>query len=142
MKIGELAQLAGCTTDTIRFYEKEGLLPAAARTGANYRYYSDAHLQRLRFIRNCRALDMSHEEIRRLLDAGDARGEDCAAINQLIDEHIDHVVKRIDELTSLKQQLLTLRAHCQTEKAVLECGIMQELGAMEASAAHAHHGHV
>ncbi|MGL4860686.1 MAG: MerR family transcriptional regulator, partial [Enterobacteriaceae bacterium] len=69
MKIGELAQAANCTTETIRFYEKKELLPKAERTAANYRSYTPAHLERLRFIRVCRTLDMTHEEIRQLLGA-------------------------------------------------------------------------
>ena len=64
MKIGELAQIAQCTVETVRYYEKEGLLPSPARTAGNFRLYGLGHVERLRFIRNCRALDMSHDEIR------------------------------------------------------------------------------
>ncbi|MGL6014243.1 MAG: MerR family transcriptional regulator, partial [Shewanella oncorhynchi] len=67
MKIGELAQAAQCTVETIRYYEKEALLPEPARTNSNYRDYNQRHLDRLSFIRNCRALDMTHQEIRALL---------------------------------------------------------------------------
>ena len=59
MKIGELAQVAQCTVETVRYYEKAGLLAPPARTAANYRSYGNAHVDRLRFIRNCRALDMT-----------------------------------------------------------------------------------
>lgn len=59
MKIGELALAAQCTVETVRYYEKEGLLAEPARTSANYRSYGAAHVERLRFIRNCRALDPS-----------------------------------------------------------------------------------
>ena len=62
MKIGELARLGQCTIETVRYYEKAGLLPPPGRTGSNYRHYGDAHVARLRFIRNCRALDMTHDE--------------------------------------------------------------------------------
>ena len=67
MKIGELADMAQCTVETVRYYEKEGLLPAPARTTGNFREYGAEHVDRLCFIRNCRALDMSHSEIRTLL---------------------------------------------------------------------------
>ncbi|KXU87739.1 MerR family transcriptional regulator [Caballeronia megalochromosomata] len=127
MKIGELARIANCTPDTIRFYEKEGLLPQAGRTETNYRTYSETHIKRLRFIRNCRELDMTHDEVRVLLDASDARAANCCTINALIDEHIDHVGARIDELVRLRDQLTALRKKCRGEQAVDTCGIMQEL---------------
>ena len=69
MKIGELAQSARCSVETVRYYEKEGLLPAPERGQNNYRIYGTAHVERLRLIRNCRALDMTLEEIRVLLMA-------------------------------------------------------------------------
>src|SRR5690606_14867068 len=81
MKIGELARAARCSTETVRFYEKAGLLPEPARSGGNYRQYGPAHLERLRFIRNCRGLDMAHDEIRALLGMIDHPARDCGAIN-------------------------------------------------------------
>ena len=130
MKIGELAQLAQCTVETIRFYEKEGLLAAPARTAANYRSYGDSHAEQLRFIRNCRVLDMTHEEIRALLGLMDRPADDCSAVNQLLDEHITHVDVRIAELLQLKQQLGDLRQRCQSEKTMTTCGILQGLASM------------
>jgi len=127
MKIGELAKMAQCTTETIRFYEKEGLLPQAIRTDSNYRSYTETHAERLRFIRNCRALDMTHDEIRHLLSATDAPGEPCGSINSLVDEHILHVDRRIEELTQLKAQLVALRGQCTTEESATDCGIVQAL---------------
>ena len=67
MRIGDLAQATLCPVETIRYYEREGLLPAPARSGGNYRLYGTQHVERLRFIRNCRSLDMTHDEIRTLL---------------------------------------------------------------------------
>jgi Cd(II)/Pb(II)-responsive transcriptional regulator len=131
MKIGELAKTAGCTTDTIRFYEKEGLLPEAGRTEGNYRSYNASHIDRLRFIRNCRALDMTHDEIRTLLQAVDGPAADCGAINALVGDHLDHVNARIEELEQLKAQLTVLRHRCTTEQPVEDCGIMQGLASME-----------
>jgi Cd(II)/Pb(II)-responsive transcriptional regulator len=142
MKIGELAKIAHCTTETIRFYEKEGLLPEADRTEANYRSYTARHVERLRFIRNCRALDMTHDEIRALLRFTDAPTGGCGAINALIDEHIAHVNTRIDELKQLKAQLTTLREQCQTEQAVQDCGIVHGLTDMEVSAPRSRHTHL
>ncbi|QKJ66114.1 Cd(II)/Pb(II)-responsive transcriptional regulator [Deefgea piscis] len=129
MKIGELAKLAQCSVETIRFYEKEGLLPTAERTIGNFRVYGPAHIERLRFIRNCRALDMSHEEIHTLLRLADQGGDGCSAINDVFDEHIAHVDTRIKELKQLKQQLTELRQHCQSNHN--PCGILQGLADME-----------
>ena len=142
MKIGELAQVAQCTVETVRYYEKEGLLPAPARTAANYRSYSDPHVERLRFIRNCRALDMTHEEIRTMLGLMDQPAGDCGGVNQLLDEHIAHVDVRIAELSQLKQQLSELRQRCQRDQPVDACGILQGLASMETEPRHERHTHL
>lgn len=132
MKIGELARSARCSTETIRFYEKAGLLPAPTRDeSSNYRQYGPAHIERLRFIRNCRSLDMAHDEIRALLGMVDHPGRDCGPINHLLDEHIEHVDIRLRELQDLRGQLLVLREQCGTAQAVDACGIVQGLVSME-----------
>lgn len=142
MKIGDLAQRAGCTTETVRFYEKAGLLPAADREANNYRSYGSRHLERLRFVRNCRALDMTHEEIHQLLALMEAPAADCGGVNHLLDDHIQHVDARIAELLQLKQQLDALRQRCQHEQAVDACGILQGLVEMETSVRPERHTHL
>ncbi|MBP6088389.1 MAG: Cd(II)/Pb(II)-responsive transcriptional regulator [Polaromonas sp.] len=142
MKIGELAALAQCTVETVRYYEKEGLLSAPGRTAGNFRLYGTEHLERLRFIRNCRTLDMSHEEIRALLLLTDQPADDCGAINDVFDQHIAHVDVRINELMQLKSQLSVLRQRCQTERAVDACGILQGLAAMETEQKQERHTHL
>lgn len=131
MKIGELARATGCTADTIRFYEKEGLLPEAQRTEGNYRVYSEGHIKRLRFIRNCRALDMSHDEVRALLHAAEGSGPTCGEIDGLVDAHLLHVNARIAELQQLQEQLIALRAACNAKRTVDACGILHELVSRE-----------
>ncbi|WP_159876618.1 MULTISPECIES: Cd(II)/Pb(II)-responsive transcriptional regulator [Aquitalea] len=142
MKIGDLAQQAGCTTETVRFYEKAGLLPAADREANNYRSYGSRHLERLRFVRNCRALDMTHEEIHQLLELMAAPAADCGGVNHLLDDHIHHVDARIAELLQLKQQLDALRQRCQREQAVDACGILQGLVEMETVSRPERHTHL
>lgn len=142
MKIGELAATAQCTVETIRYYEKEGLLPLAERTGGNYRHYGPAHVERLRFIRNCRALDMTHGEIRTLLALMDKPADSCGAINHLLDDHIGHVDARIAELAQLRQQLAQLREQCQTERTTEACGILHGLAVMEAEPKAERHTHL
>jgi Cd(II)/Pb(II)-responsive transcriptional regulator len=131
MKIGQLAAATGTQADTIRYYEREGLLPSAARTEGNYRVYDQEHVQRLAFIRHCRCLDMTLEEIRVLLKYKDAPQEDCGAVDRLLDEHIGHVVARIGELKALEKELRTLRAGCTTDRTAAECGV---LGGLERAA--------
>ena len=142
MKIGDLALVAQCTVETVRYYEKEGLLTAPTRTAANYRSYGDSHVERLRFIRNCRALDMTHEEIRTVLGLMDQPAGDCRGVNQLLDEHIAHVDVRIAELSQLKRQLSELRQRCQSAQAVDACGILQGLASMETEPRHKRHTHL
>ena len=91
MRIGELAQVSGTPIETIRFYEREGLLPAAARTEGNYRIYTPQHADRLGFIRQCRSLDMTLDEVWVLLRFKDQPLADCGEVNSLLDEHIGHV---------------------------------------------------
>src|SRR5699024_1603867 len=131
MKIGELAQAANCSTETVRYYEKAGLLPPPTRNTSNYRLYKPVHLERLRLIRNCRSLDMTHEEIRSLLHSLDTAARDCEPVNRLLDEHIGHVDARIIELQQLRQQLIDLRRRCAEGRSVEHCGIIEGLNAME-----------
>ena len=98
MRIGNLSEATGTPVETIRFYEREGLIPAAQRSDNNYRMYTAAHAERLAFIRHCRNLDMALDEIRSLLRLRDATPEDCGEVNQLLDEHIGHVASRVREL--------------------------------------------
>jgi Cd(II)/Pb(II)-responsive transcriptional regulator len=135
MKIGELAKMAACTTETIRFYEKEGLLPEPVRSASRYRCYTEAHAGRLRFIRNCRALDMTHDEIRTLLCAADTTGAKCGAVNTIVDEHILHVDRRIADLMQVKAQLVALGMHCTEERSAAACGIVRVLSTMQVAPA-------
>lgn len=98
MQIGDLAAASSTSVESIRYYEREGLLPAPARTQGNYRTYDAAHVQRLQFIRRCRALDMTLDEVRALLRFIDTPQDDCAGVNALLDEHLGHVRHRIAEL--------------------------------------------
>lgn len=125
MKIGELAEATGTQAETIRYYEKQGLLPEPLRTEGNYRSYDKSHVQRLAFIRHCRCLDMTLDEIRVLLDFKDAPQDNCAIVNQVVDDHIQHVMARIGELKALERQLRTLRAEC--TDAVAQCGVLDGL---------------
>jgi Cd(II)/Pb(II)-responsive transcriptional regulator len=128
LKIGELAKQTGCLVETIRYYEREGLLLEPARSEGNYRLYTDIHIERLQFIRHCRSLDLTLEEIRNLLKFRDAPNENCSEVNALLDEHIEHVSNRIKELRVLQKDLRSLRSLCERAQAIKDCGILQSLG--------------
>lgn len=139
MRIGELAAATGVDIETIRYYEREGLLPAPTRRENGYRAYASTHLERLAFIRHGRALDMPLADIRRLLGFVDRPQADCGDIDQLIDEHLRRVRARLKSMRALEKQLSTLRAHCASDHRAADCGILQELVAAahgEACACH------
>lgn len=127
IKIGELATRTGATVETIRYYEKERLLPEPMRSQGNYRLYNEAHFERLQFILHCRTLDMTLDEVRTLLQYRDKPDENCGEVNVLLDEHIDAVEKRMEELVQLKQHLLELRQKCTSEALAESCGILHAL---------------
>jgi Cd(II)/Pb(II)-responsive transcriptional regulator len=127
MKIGDLARAAQTQVETVRYYERAGLLPAAPRSDANYRLYGPAHVERLAFIRHCRALDMTLEEIRTLLRLKDDPQAGCGAVDQLLDEHLGHVAARIRGLKRLEKELKLLRGQCAGASDSAHCGILAGL---------------
>lgn len=126
LKIGELARLSGCQVVTIRYYEKEGLLPPPERTGSNYRLYNDGDVERLHFIRRCRLHGMTLAEIRDLLAFKDNPAASCAWINDLVEKHIADVEEQIASLQHLKKHLEALRHTC-TGDHTQGCGIIDSL---------------
>jgi len=140
MKIGELAAATQTPVETIRYYERDGLLPRAPRTEGNYRIYGPSHVEQLAFIRHCRSLDMTLEEIRVLLRFRDAPDADCADVDALLVEHIDHVATRIRGLKELEKQLRALRERCTGASAAGRCGILSGL-ARSATGVEAPAGH-
>ena len=145
MQIGELAKRAGCQVETVRYYEREGLLPVPRRSSGNYRIYGPEHAERLAFIRRCRSLDMSLPEIGVLLAAVAKPNAKCGPVNTLLDEHIGHVAARIAELRLLKSELDAIRAHCKGDEPTKECGILVSLSRpgrkLPAARAHVHGTH-
>ena len=127
MQIGELARSTGVKIETIRYYEREQLLPVPQRTDGNYRLYTPRHVEQLRFIRYCRSLDMSLEEVRILIGARDAPAGSCRTVNTLLDEKMAEVDARLDELRQLQHQLRNLRGLCPQPDQVKTCGILMEL---------------
>ncbi len=129
MKIGELAKNTDVNVETIRYYEKIGLLPPPTRSANGYRHYLGAHQDRLLFIRRCRSLDMAQEEIRRLIELAEQPDADCSNVDALLEHHLQHVRTRLQELANLEQTLVSLQERCSQGRTVQECGILEGLTA-------------
>lgn len=127
MRIGELAHRADLKVDTVRYYEKAGLLPLPPRRPNGYRDYGEHHVECLAFVRHCRTLGMSLADVKSLLELAAHPDADCTTVNRLIDDQLMHVQARIASLRTLEQQLLVLRTQCNSQKTAGECGILQEL---------------
>lgn len=139
MQIKELSQATGVDVETIRYYEKQGLLPEPARRENGYRDYAVAHLERLSFIRHCRALDMPLADVSRLLGFVDAPAEHFGEVDLLVDEQLARVRARLKSMRALEKQLLQLRARCSgTHEG--HCGILDELVSAAQGEACACHG--
>ncbi|WP_332750950.1 Cd(II)/Pb(II)-responsive transcriptional regulator [Hydrogenophaga sp.] len=126
MQIKELSQATGVDVETIRYYEKQGLLPEPARRDNGYRDYAAAHLERLSFIRHCRALDMPLADVSRLLGFVDKPDAHFGDVDRLVDEQLARVRARLKSMRALEKQLLQLRARCSGTHAG-HCGILDEL---------------
>lgn len=134
LTIGQLARETGTKVETIRFYEKSGLLPAPARTEGNYRSYDTAHLNRLSFIRRARDLGFSLDQVRTLLALSDDRDRSCAAVDKIAKEHRDEVERKIADLQSLKNELDRMIDQCGCG-VVADCHIIESLSPRHESAA-------
>lgn len=127
MKIGELSRATGTNIETIRYYERIGLLPLPARTRANYRDYGDAHRARLTFVRHSRDLGFTIEEIRSLLDLSDDPGRDCSEADRIASRHLAQVEEKIAQLTSLRDELTRIVGRCRGGVAA-DCRVIEALG--------------
>ncbi|MBF0125028.1 MAG: Cd(II)/Pb(II)-responsive transcriptional regulator [Magnetococcales bacterium] len=127
MRISELAKRAGCDSETVRYYEREGILPAPERDVSGYRRYGPSHLETLQFVRHCRSLSMKLVEIRQLLDFRRHPEGDCSGVNSLLDVQIARADEQIVAMTNLKEQLVALRGECEQRQTTRGCGIMRSL---------------
>ena len=126
LMIGQLARQTGTKVETIRFYEKNGLLPAPSRTDGNYRAYEPGHLNRLSFIRRARELGFSLDQIREFLKRSDDRSQSCAAVDAIAREHRKEVERKIEDLIALKSELDRMIDQCGCGL-VADCRIIESL---------------
>ena len=112
MKISDAAAASGCHLETIRYYERVGLMPPPARTASGYRAYRPAEVERLRFISRGRELGFSLQEIRSLLRLADDRKMSCGDVDSIARTHLVDIRKRIDELHRMATELERVISQC------------------------------
>ena len=131
MRIGELAKATGTKAETIRYYEREGILPAADRTDSNYRDYSQNHLAALTFVRRARGLGFSMAQVRELLALSDHDEKPCEDVDQLVRQQLSEVDSKIADLTALREELGQMLQSCEADR-IGDCRIVESLGALRA----------
>ena len=127
MKIGELSRATGTNIETIRYYERIGLLPAPHRTAANYRSYGEPHRARLTFVRHSRDLGFTIDEIRSLLDLSDDPARNCGEADRIATAHLEQVEEKIAQLTLLRNELARIVGRCRGGVAA-DCRVIEALG--------------
>ena|SRR5579871_6763173 len=127
MRIGELARETGVKVVTIRYYEGAGVLPPAKRTSGNYRSYGTEHLRRLRFVRRCRDLGFSLEQVRDLLRLSAEDVPSCAEVCQIAARHRKSIEDKIANLKLLASELQRISASCNGRRRMADCRIIEAL---------------
>jgi MerR family mercuric resistance operon transcriptional regulator len=123
---GVLSKRAGCNIETVRYYERVGLMPDPGRSKGGHRLYAEEHVRRLQFIRRCRELGFTVEEIRTLLSLVDRRDYTCAEIRNISIAHVDEVRRKIEDLRRLERTMAAMIKGCDGG-AVPECPIIDTL---------------
>ena len=126
LTIGDLGKATNTKVETVRYYERIGLLPKPPRSTGNYRTYGAAELNRLSFIRRARDLGFSLDQVRALLSLSDDRTCDCAGIDHIAKEHLREVDRKLADLTALRRELKAVIDSCDGGT-VAECRIIEAL---------------
>lgn len=127
LTIGDLGKATNTKVETVRYYERIGLLPTPTRSAGNYRTYGAAELGRLSFIRRARDLGFTLDQVRALLSLSDDRTCDCAGIDRIANEHLREVDRKLADLTALRRELKAVIDSCDGGT-VAECRIIEALG--------------
>jgi len=123
---GDLARMTGCNLETIRYYEKIGILPDPPRSRKNYRVYGDGHVARLQFIMRSRELGFTLDAIRDLLALVDGGAQTCAEVQVLANTHLSAVRAKITDLERIARVLSSTVAQCSGDD-VPECPVIDAL---------------
>jgi len=128
--IGELSRQTGVGIETIRYFEKIGIMPVPGRSEGGNRRYNTDHLQRLFFINRCRQIGFSQKEIKALLSMVDDKGVTCAEVHNITTEHIADIRKKIRDLTKLEKVLTKMANEC-SRGDIPDCPIIETLFAAQ-----------
>ena len=126
-RIGELAKATNTKVVTVRYYEKIGLLSEPERSEANYRTYNDGALKRLLFIRRCRDLGFSLDQVRELLILSSNKTQSCHKVDQLTSYHVKEIEDKISDLQKLATELRRISASCEGEHTISDCQIIEAM---------------
>lgn len=127
LRIGALAKATDTRVVTIRYYEKIGLLPPPRRTAGNYRAYRVEHLDRLRFIRRCRDLGFTLEQVRDLLRLSGEDDRDCGEVDHIAADHLRTVERKLEGLERLADELRRIIGRCRGGGRIRDCRIIDAL---------------
>ncbi len=131
LTIGRLAQLAGVSADTVRFYERQALLPEAGRSASGYRQYGEETVRRLSFIRRAKELGFTLREIADLLALNTNDPESCLEAEHVAELTIKRIDSQVSELARMREALEHLARTCRTHTPSGDCPILQSLEAAE-----------
>ena len=127
LRIGQVAEEAGVTVETIRFYESQALIPEAPRSHSGYRLYTPDAVRRVRFIQRAKELGFSLNDIQSLLELRNKPGVTCAAIKSQAVSKIAEVDDKIRDLTNIRDALSHLADRCTSGSNLSECPILDAL---------------
>ena len=127
LTIGDLAKATGTKVVTVRYYEQAGLLPVPPRTSGNYRIFGASHLHRLRFIRRCRDLGFTLDQVQDLLCLSSQEDQPCGEVNRISAGHLIEIEQKIADLSRLADELRRINARCQGDGVIADCRIVEAL---------------
>lgn len=124
--IGQLARHTGTKAETIRYYEKIGLLEEPQRSEGNYRHYGEHARRRLSFVRRARELGFSIEQIRELIAFGEQREHECSSVDDVVKAHIAEIKRKVVDLLALQTELQRMLGNCPGGR-VADCRVLEAL---------------
>jgi len=130
LTIGDLSKATATKVETIRYYERIGLLAAPDRTSGNYRAYKKSDLDRLSFIRRARDLGFGLEQVRELLGLSDQKQRSCEAVDVIARDHLADVDRKLADLKALRRELDSIIRHCGCGT-IAECRIIEALAPID-----------
>jgi DNA-binding transcriptional MerR regulator len=127
LSIGGLSKKTGVKVVTIRYYEQIQLMPAPPRTQGNYRVYNQEHFHRLRFIRRCRALGFTLDQIRDLLHLSTRTAQECSEVDRITANHLKEIERKVADLRRLATELRRINQRCPGKRLIVNCRILEAL---------------